>query len=183
MRQLIATCGLFACACLALAGGDRWWELYTPAEQQKLFVEYDAYLHPTKEGKTHPNYKKAVEMLRSVKGQESKLVTAAIAWGDQAAKESASARTCRIDLLGKIFHADRKAKGKVFASAPDKLIDEYFWLLKDRSDTDIALLAIGNFGPRAARLAEPIRDWYVKNPSGSGVNAEQIKAVIARIKK
>jgi hypothetical protein len=89
-RFVASTLFVFACTCLALGGNDRWWELYTPEEQKKVFAEYDKHLYvapsptdrPTPDQrKVQINMEKAIQICTSVKGEESRLVKAYLWYG------------------------------------------------------------------------------------------------------
>lgn len=183
----VLTC---ACAALAGAGVDRWWELHTPAEQKKILVEYEAYLQPQEGGWAHAKYKKALAMFADVKGQEGKIVTAAIAWSDAAKKDAESGekpsfyyRIYRLQLLNKLIQLNSRSKGELVKSMPDRMIDEYFWFFTERStnpyDQSQALTMIGNFGPRASKYHDPILDLVAK----SGTLVGEAKVILPKIKK
>lgn len=191
LHGLLASIVVFVIACVGLAGGDRWWELYTPEEQKKIFAEYDKYLYPRKDGTSEgKQFFKARDMFAAIDGQEDRLVKAAIAWGDLWVKATSDQKVDitrnRVELLRKLILCNSRSKGKLVEKMPDRMIDEFFWMTKFGGGYgDSALAMIGNFGPRASRIANDLRDWFAKDGanSGTGITANDVKEVLNKIKK
>jgi hypothetical protein len=192
MRPLLSAICIFACACFAFAGDDRWWELYTPAEQKKLFAEYAQYLHPDKDGKGHPKHSKAREMFASVKGHEGHLVKAAVAWGDVYNKSDKKEQRqgdrlwiVRMELLQGIYRtAVVRDRGpwRVVDKMPDRMIDEFWWAAKADVDSDRWMWMLGSFEQKASRLHDEIRDLAVHNKL-MGASQQTVKGVLEKIRK
>lgn len=188
---LLVSIVLFATASIAFAGGDRWWELYTPEEQKKLFAEHARYLMPDKDGRLQvndkfENFTKAYKMLTRVPGQEEHVTKAAIAWADLSKKAidnkiKLSYDGLRMSLLIEIWRTTKtegRGPWKMVDKQPDRMIDEYFWALKYDGDKDRWLYMIGSFGPRASDRYGELRDYLVEKTL-----VQEGKAALDRIKK
>lgn len=175
-----------------VVAGDRWWEVYTPDEQKKIFAEYDKYLYPDKDGKLQAkSFYKARDMFAAVPGEEGRLVKSAFAWGDlwpKASNEQKSALVLiRVGLLQKLAGCNSRSKGKLVEKWPDRMIDEYFWMTQfgGAGGAGEGLTMIGRFGPRATRIADDLREWYVRDGATAmlGISASDVKEVLEKIKK
>jgi hypothetical protein len=193
MRYLSSFCIVFAVASIAIAGraADSAWETLSPDEKQKLLTEYKAYLYPAKDGKAHPKFKEAKEIMGRRDLECAYVLPAIFAWSDidknPNPKKLTPIGVCRAELIGLVIARDVLTRQPKFVEKlPDRMIDEYLWTVKRNGDITRALERIGDFGPRASRVYEDIRSWFKETNGGTGANqvtAGTVKQTLDRIQK
>ncbi len=79
-----------------------------------------------------------------------------------------------------------RSKAEFVAKLPDRMIDEYLWLLQFGGQPIHPLEHISDFGPRASRVGPQIRDWFIRTKGGLGsnkTNAAHVKTILDKIQK
>jgi hypothetical protein len=184
MRPLLASLCFFAIATTGAFAGQYWWEIYTPAEQDKLFKDYEKYVYNEAgpltgevcRGVDYPNYAKALHMYTNKKGfhhilgkgvkfhREKHEATTKAKQIHQAKFHAQAAK----EMLWRVEQVDERFwKWKLKETLPDEVLDDYIWWFQANSiggqNNSHPLGALRRFGKRAERFYEPVRQWGIKN--------------------
>lgn len=176
------------------SGDDNGWAIMTPEEKKKILDAHIGYVMPGKDGIQHKRFNEAAQLLSRRDEDCQLLVKALLAWSeidksDPKLGQSAKLTTIslsRIIVLQAITENNYSQKDDVVAKMPDRMIDEYMWLVRRGGNPKVALMRIADFGPRADRISEDIRQWFFATKGGEGGNKVtdgEVKVVLDRIKK
>jgi hypothetical protein len=191
MRRLFASVCVFSGATLAVAGGpDFGWELLKPEQKKKILDEYNAYLQPGKDGKPHAKFKDAAKLMGKRDAKLEYVVPVLFMWSNIEKKKSSEASaSCRNAMLVIVMERGNLTRSDdAIAKFPDRMIDEYLWLLKQQTKSNSRpqtyLDRIADFGPRASRVSDDIRTWFFETKGAGGAVADgYVRMILERIEK